>query len=326
MKSIVSVSAWRDLSYLIDIYEKADSDHELIVLAQSRSLFNFIKGLEFSGTRIILFEVFRVPLVFRLVLDFFRLRFLLYRISSEVDRFYFFTNYFDYVSFFLLSKLPDRVEKMFVDHYGFERRKAEGLPAIQKLKLVAYGILSNSRLGLSKGGFIPTFDLPESVNIIEPSTVPDSTLLKYKRLPGTESRVLLVAGGGDDDDIALNQLLHQIRSHDFGIDLKPHPRRSPFPLRYADDSKVNILNADIPFELMLTKQYDVIIGCRSASLASIVEGQRSVSLLYLMGTLTEEDKDRYRDYLFSLNSTIVFPKHWSDVLCIPSTLPGNKTI
>jgi hypothetical protein len=288
MKNIVIIcQAPADVQYALTLYEKnKDSAKIYIYCINVKGIFDFFSklNLEVETIKFIPYD-FCIGITYKNPLLWLRIKkklFLLYKEyfknfqSSEI---YFFSHYFDFLSFYFISRLKTDNSIVLINHYddaiseNFEKSKE--IVKIWFLKLVFFFITGiNFKFHGLNGNLVLEFPFwLNNIKEIKDNILDDCVFEKYshKVNPIHEKKVLLLEEDYLDTNNYQNypeitsSIIKHLKNNSYHIYLKPHPRLgySQFLAPFID----NYVESYIPAEFIDETQFDFIIGVDSSALS-----------------------------------------------------------
>jgi hypothetical protein len=324
VKDIILFSqAPADIQYVLSLYDKYKDEFNItIVVVNVKNNFRFFKSLNLKV------ELKFVPLVAQKdIIEFLKysikLKFIYKKLFSRLDieKVYFFSNNYDYVTAFFIEKLQYRSLVYFYDIY-----KIDGEDIINTATIIKK-TLSKLLFGTS----IKFFNLPPSiayqyiydrkkVKEIDLSAIVNN-LNNYKhnisKINNTKKNLLLFESNGEtsEDFINYNQDMISILdtiSREYNIYIKPHPRLGYSKI--CNQYDINIIKSYIPSELVSLNNFDLIVGIDSTSIATSKHNNIK-SLIHLFSFKDKTRKEYIMAYLNNLSKDeINYIKSTEDIL------------
>ncbi len=314
---IIFVQASRDIQYALAIYMRNKDiasfkfyvmDHKsnydyLLGLNLVDCEIKFIPNIPLKSLRNVFREKCRLPNLYKL--EFSKLN------DASV---YFFCNYFDFKTFYFVSKLSLSNEVIFFDHYKLERPMGV-LPSLRgALKLSIVWFVTGQRMQVSSEQDILVFDW--RMHDIKKSffEVEKNELRQFVKCVEVQGKSVLFFDSNDQGSMlyknyveTLTLLIDFLQLNNYSIYVKPHPRLgmsdclSKYPIIKLDES--------IPIELLGLSNFDCVIGNTTAALTAVYGQKHAVSFMLMLNFVDEEVKKRYQKYLMDLSSKIIFVKN-----------------
>jgi hypothetical protein len=278
MKTIVLFSqAPADIQYVLSLYDKYKYKFNIkIVVVNVKNNFRYLKSLKLKV------ELKFVPLIpqkdiIKFLKYSIKLKFIYKNLFSRlaIEKVYFFSNNYDYVTAYFIEKLQYRSDIFFYDIY-----KINGENIINTVTIIKKNIIK-----LLFGINIKFFNLPPSIayqyiydrkkvkEIDLRSIVKNLNSYKYNisKTDSIKMNLLLFESNGEtsNDFVNYNQDMINILdtiSNDYNIYIKPHPRLGYSKI--CDNYNINIIKSYIPSELVSLNRFDLVLGIDSAAIAT----------------------------------------------------------
>lgn len=311
-KLVIFSQSPTDVQYVVSLYENYHRQCRIIIVVVGiKTNYHFLKslGLEnvnlhFINTNIHWCNLFNLWTIKRN----------LYQLYGQLIRngnmtACFFSNYFDYYTFYLVVKLSDQHQVYMIDIYNVDEKLVSNIGLIKKIKswLLRFFFKIDFYYIYTPGGLIATLPL-EYYSILRLSCKPDhNAILKYsyKCYIETESILLLESGPILGVDTAsynniLKSIVEILIKNGFKIYVKPHPRVGYSTILNQYD--IVVLPRHIPFEFIDAREFSFVIGGYTTALAKLPRKTESkpVCIGGMFRYYEESDKELHRKYLNNL--------------------------
>ncbi len=319
-KMIVFVQASRDIIYALKLYKINRDKYDItFYVIDHENNYNYLKSLGLINCRIEFIPNYSLRLLTNIFREKFRLARLYRKEFSDLSgaKVYFFCNYFDFKTFYFVSRLACSNKVIFYNHYKMTRKlRNDWSPAVCiKLAIIWFvtGILfqisgqgNTLQLDYEKFPIEETYnsvnkkDLEEYLQLIEADD--RSVLLFETNIEGVNPHL--------DYKLVLDSVINFLLSHNYAIYVKPHPRLGVSS--FMDGYPVRMLDRVVPIELMDLSKFSYAIGNTTAALAGCDEIESIISFMLLIDFVDDEVKSEYHGYLMNLDSSIQFPATFTE--------------
>ena len=238
---------------------------------------------------------------------------------------YFFSYYFDYLTFYFIKKLSGSNKILLFDFFDVKRQRAKGIGFIDYMKLIALYFLTGIPFFYTKQVEMNIITFPyEKYNVKKVHKDLDFNSIRrylYRLNTDKKRNVLLFESNGINDEYfmeyreTLIRILSDILTHNYDIFIKPHPRKGHS--KFLNDLNVRFVEDYIPAELIDVENISFIIGIESTSTTYIAENKEIpvYSLIDLFDFKNNEVKQYYKDYLKKVSEgKLIFIKKYADFL------------
>lgn len=313
-KIVIFVQASRDIQHALAIYVRNKDTHAFkFYVVDHKNNYDYLLGLSLVNCEVkfipniplkslgnIFREKCRLPKLYEL--EFSKLK------KASV---YFFCNYFDFKTFYFVSKLSLSNKVVFYDHYKIERHIGM-MPSLRGgVKICVVWFVTGLRLKVSSNEDILTYSW-ETYGIKKRFLeVQKSELREFIQPIEMQEKSVLFFDSNDQESklyknyaSTLMSLVEFFRLRNYSIYVKPHPRLgmsdclNKYPIKILDES--------IPMELMDLSNFDCVIGNATAALTSVYGQKKIFSFLLMLDFYDGEMKNQYHQYLTSLSPSINF--------------------
>ena len=236
---------------------------------------------------------------------------------------YFFSHFFDYMTFFFVSKLCSNNNINFINHYDNAIKKNYNRPQ-KKIKLFItkniYQFITgiNFKFYAFNNSIILEFTFKDyGIKEIKENILDDNIHSKYTYNVevNNSKNILLLETDFQKVNNYINyikttkQVMQILKQIGYSIYLKPHPRIGYS--RFLDDYIDSIVNADVPAEFINENQFDLVIGIGSSGLAYFANRKKIkvISLMNIYQYYDENTKKRAFEYINDLSSNVRFIKN-----------------
>lgn len=304
---IIFCQAPYDVQYVLSLYDRNIESYNItIIVVNVINNYKFIKSLGLTA-KVYFLPLNRLNSPISLIKSlmslnkFYKEKLSFYRGSCV----YFFSISHDYVTAILVHKLISKNNVFYMDIYGIKNAYLDCLRT--SFKTYFFEILTGVHIRFFSGRVGSGYDyiLSPSISSIELGVV-DVESYKFKPLGDSDKRkVLIYEGKGEIAHLTTNyhsvlKNVILILSSRFDVYIKPHPRLGATDLIY--DMGVEVIPAEIPAELLDTKDYSIIFGFGSTSIASQIHSNK-YSLLDLCEFSEKDDVTVFKSYLEGVTSS-----------------------
>ncbi len=227
--------------------------------------------------------------------------------NIKVSDIYFFSHYFDYITFFFIKRLAQTNVIFFIDVFKVNREKVERLNIKDILKLlILYFITGISFICTGEDEKkVVTFPYEHyGVKKIEPKI--DMSFIKkysYKLKTDKIKSILFFESNGVMEDCyldyreTLTQILIDLLANNYCIFIKPHPKKGYS--NFISNLHVNMVEGYIPAEFIDLSTVNFVMGIESVGIANIarVENIPVFSIIDLFRFKNSDLKLSFKDYL-----------------------------
>ena len=327
MKEIlIFCQAPADIQYALTIYDENKKSMDIsIYCINVEGMFNFLESLKLNLKQLV-FIPYDIYLSYKNPIKIFRARRKLislykrYFESNSDNDIYFFSHFFDFITFFMVAKLSKKNKVIFVNHYDDAICKNYKRPKLSIRYLKSYSLYKlNTGIDFKfyqfNKRFIPEFNLEKykieelKENILDKKVF---KLFSYKIKNNNKKSILYLemdykkSNFIDNYEKVTIDVMKIIKSKGYYIYLKAHPRLgySNFLNEYVDD----FINQDIPAEFIDVQKFDYILGISSSAIAffSKISNVKVFSLLELYQYNSEDVKKRAIQYLCDLSDNLEY--------------------
>lgn len=304
---IIFCQAPYDVQHVLSLYDRNKvSNNIVIVVVNVINNYKFIKSLGLSA-RVFFIPLNRLNSPISLVKSLLSLnKFYKENLSSyEGSSVYFFTISHDYVTAILIHKLISKNNINYMDLYGIKNTYLESLRA--RFKAYLFYFLTGIHIKYFSGRVGSGYDYILSPNISRIGLgIVAVDAYKYRPLgESNRGKVLIYEGKGEIshltknyNDVLKNVIL--LLSSRFDVYIKPHPRLGASDI--VSEMPVEVIPSEIPAELIDTKDYSIIFGFGSTSIASQIHCNK-YSLLELCDFCEKNDVAVLKNYLEGVTSS-----------------------
>jgi hypothetical protein len=294
-----------DIQYVLSLYDKYKNKYKiLIVVVNVKNNYKYFESLNL-GVRVDFIPLVGQNKKLEFLKYVFKLRTIysvLFKNISDAEVYFFSKNY-DYVTAFFIEKLMKNNTIYFYDIYKIDGEELGGYKYTLKKLIIKF------LFGIN----IKFFSLPPSIayqykfdnkNVHQISSVNSAKLYKYRiKKINNKKNLLLFESNGEQSEDFLNYkenmmtILNELKDR-YNIYIKPHPR-----LGYSqilNKYKVNVIPDYIPGELVDTKDFDIVLGIDSSSIA-IIKHHNKYSLINLFEFKDDTRKQYLKEYLDNLS-------------------------
>ncbi|MHA1395368.1 MAG: hypothetical protein ACTSRZ_17830 [Promethearchaeota archaeon] len=286
-KILIFCQAPSDIKYALTIYERNKNNAEIsIVTVNVKGMYEFIGKLNLNISELFFIpypkNLKRINIIIKTkkyLRSFYKNNF--YHIKNYII--YYFSNHFDYMTFFMLKKLEKNNKIIFINHYDDEVAK-NYKPASFSLKYLGKKIIYYYITGLwfefyrfDKSYMLKfpfkRFQITEKKNDILDKGIYDKYSVKINK--SDSKKILFLEMDYKKSKIFKNyksitlKLISFLKKNGFKLYLKPHPRLG-YSL-FLKDKVDYIVNSDIPAEFIDDSSFDMVIGISSSALAYFAE-------------------------------------------------------
>ncbi len=331
---IILIQAPADIKYAFELYEKHKATARISMYCINvKGMYDFIDSQKLILDNLVFIPYdfkmsyknpFKLIKVKRKLEEIFKNYFL----GIEEQRIFFFSHFFDFLSFFLLARLSSRNEITFINHYD-DTIKLDYSRAKSSLKLVHKKMILRWATNIDFEFFVfgkkLIIEFPYyryNIKQVKKETVEKPVIDKYSYKPKKSKapKVLFLEMDYKKVNIHKNykeittMLISHVKNIGYELYIKPHPRLGYS--KFLNKETNTFVNAAIPAEFIDTKEFDLVIGINSSALAFLAEKNDSVviSLLCLYEYYDYHVKERAVNYLNDLTKKILYPKNISDIV------------
>jgi hypothetical protein len=228
---------------------------------------------------------------------------------------YFFSNYFDYATFFFLNKLRRQSRIIFLDIFDLQRPEKRSIGLWSRGRKRLFEILTGGRLAVTGTGDKEVLTYPyehyglEREKAGESVTIPERYLYRGKTGPVSAKRALLfesneeLGGRFSNYEQEMVGVLEVVSQNGFEVHLKPHPRLgcSSFLTRFS-----TVIPERIPSEFLDYAAFSLVLGVDTAALVFPAQTGHPavVSILRLLTAVDEKVREDSSAYLANLSPNI----------------------
>jgi len=328
---IIFCQAPADIQYALTIYERNKKKTEITIFCINvKGIYNFIRSLKLDLKELVFIPYTNLSVSYKKPNEILKLKRRLnllfknnfkYRSNYEV---FFFSHFFDYITFFFVKKLSKNNSVNFINHYDDAIKKNYYRPKKTISKLIYTKFIFKFITGISfdfyKFNSSVILEFPFEKYKIEEirNNVLDMNVLKkysYDVRSIDAKKILLLEGDYKiehlfkDYEKDTKTLLQYLKNLNYKIYLKPHPRIGYS--KFLDDYIDSIVNADVPAEFIDETKFKVIIGISSLALAYFANRNNVnvISLINIYQYKDDKTKKRAFEYLNDISSNINFIKN-----------------
>lgn len=329
---IIFCQAPADIKYALSLYDKyKDSSQISVFCVNVEGMYKFVKSLKLNIARLI-YIPYDFKLSFKNLIKIINTKLNLAKIykkyfsRTQDYEIYFFSHFFDFVTFYMLHRLNKSNKIRFINHYDDKASKYFKRPSISFRLLIIryiYKIMTGINFDFykrhtgDKHYFIEFPYADYGIKEIKENILRKEVYKKYSyRVVANKKgkRVLLLEMDYKKVNIFNNyenttkKIINRIKSEGFEIYIKPHPRLGHS--YFLDDINVNFIEKYVPAEFIDEDIFDLIIGISSVALAYFAEkgNKKVISLINVYNYKFEEDKQRSIEYLNDLSGNVYFAK------------------
>ena len=331
---ILFCQAPADIQYVLSIYERDKYKAEITIFCINvEGMFNFFKSLELELKDLVFISYTGLQISYKKPIHFIKAKNTLNALYNKYfkniheHKIFFFSHFFDFVTFFFISKLSKSNSISFINHYDDAIKKNYFRPKKSlrlRINKSMYNFVTGINFDFYKFNNSMIIEFPiEYYNITEitENILDDIVFSKYKySLDKVDSySILFLEANYLDSDTYINyeettmKILSLLKQNEYFIYLKPHPRigYSKFIEKQVD----LVVNADIPAEFISERQFDYIVGIGSSGLSYFANRKNTItiSLVNLYQFKEEKIKKRAVDYLNDISSNIVFVNNFNEL-------------
>lgn len=324
-KIIFFCQAPADAKYILSIYAREIKKYTLlevsIIVVNVESLCAFFENLKLNASveYISLYKDFKKINILNdrlLLYKLYKKKFALYK-DYDV---YFFSRYYDYVTFFLVDKMSAQNHVYYVDHY--DQAIAQGMrePGLmERLVWVLYyslrfGVYFQVKKQIDK--YVLEYRVENNDKVkLDDVCIDENVFDLYKyvftKQDGEKSVLLLESNYlmGDyycDYEEVTCGVIGELKNNGYKIYLKPHPRKSYSV--FLKDLVDSIIAPDLPSEFIGEDEFDLIVGVNSIAMVFFAErsAAKVISLLDMYKFKNELERKRFKELLGSMTKNIIY--------------------
>tara|TARA_R110001599_G_scaffold326067_1_gene538481 strand:- start:6432 stop:7424 length:993 start_codon:yes stop_codon:yes gene_type:complete len=318
---VIFVQASRDIVYalqLIEVY--SDSPIKLFVvdhlanyemlkpLIPARVSIHMIRNFKFNNPLYVLIDAMRLRGVF--IKQFLKLR------SSKV---FFFSNFFDYKTFYFVSELSKKNDVSMIDHYGVTRSSIPSLSLIDYIRKIIIWLITFKAPSFTGEAHVPTFNIERyGIKKVDDVEIVNSLIAKYQTKVHLNQKSIILFDLIDPEflfsnyDDVIDSVIELFINAGFLVYIKPHPR-AKISESLLSRSAVHMFESNKPSELIDFSNFDYAVTAISAAMCKCGVTKKLFSLVELLDFHNSDKKDEYKNYLKELDENIVFPITLSDI-------------
>jgi hypothetical protein len=323
-KIILFIQAPADIQYALTIYKRNKSNTEISIFCINvEGIYNFIKNLNLNLKQLI-FIPYDLTLKIKNPISIYSSKKKLEQIyenyftNIENTKVFFFSHFFDYITFYCLSKLANRNEIKFINHYDDQISKnyyRDRFSFKTSFLKITYYYLTTIWFRLFRFNNKRILEFPfEKYGIEEvKDNILDENIHKeysYRVNDNEKKRILFLEMDYkkidffDDYKKTTISIVEQSDKKGYKIYLKPHPRLGYS--KFLDQYIHKVINKDVPAEFIEIENFDYILGISSSAIAyfSKENNKKVYSLLELYQYNDVSIKQRAKEYLKDLCSHI----------------------
>lgn len=333
-KIVLFCQAPADVQYVLALYHKNKAKFEIyIICVNVESMFRFLVGLNLKINKLIY-----IPYSYNFnsfnPFNFFKEKRRLNKLFNthfninEPSRIYFFSHFFDWVTFFFVSRLSQIHETYFVDHYdtsSLSNFNVNNYSLKKILQLIILYYMSNIKFQFVALSGKPRIEFPYwkyKIRKIEPPQFDFDLFSTYSysfQVNNYPALLIFETNYSNYDTLIRNYLLTMrnilvtLNLKGFKIYIKGHPKNS-YSKGLATEICETIPNY-IPAEFLKLDSFNAVLGVESVSLANICNrfSLPVISLICLFDWHVESVKEEYINYLTKTSKNrILFPKLMSE--------------
>ncbi len=241
-------------------------------------------------------------------------------LKKENETIYFFSIWFDWVSFFFISKLYKRNKFIFYKHYlAVPEEGKTQYDFKEKIQLLQLYLITNIKLQYTTETSVKRLLFPYKKYNIK-SQLPlkiNQDIFKpylYKTENNLTKSVLFFESELSNYNLFKNyiaettEIIEFLQKQGFKVFIKGHP--SLGSSKEISNICNSIIPKEIPAELLDVDSFDYIIGIQSSSLSYFAkEGNKVLSLINLLNFTQKKTKEMYIKYLNeNSNNKVKYPK------------------
>ena len=316
-KIIIFCQAPADVQYALTIYEKEKNKSKISIFCinvegmykflsildlklENIVFIPYLKSFSLKKPRTIIEEKLRIKKIYK---KYFK--------NVENSKIYFFSHFYDWITFSFLLKLCRKNEIIFIDHYdsilasNFKKNKNNLKDLIT---LLIYRYLTGIKFNflVLEDNKKPEFPYGKyGIKRIELTNVDEKIYEKYSyKIDLPQGNLILLF---ESDHSKLNtiknydekiiEIVNRLKNKGYKIYLKPHPRIG-FS-KFLNNYVFKVLPDFIPGEFINTSDFDVILGVETYALTTFArKGCDNVySLINLFNFSSKMQKENYKKYL-----------------------------
>jgi hypothetical protein len=216
---------------------------------------------------------------------------------------FFFSQYFDYVTGILISRLSRNNNIFFIDIFKPELKITPPTLA-QKIFIKGFYQLFRLKLYYTLIGTTPAyfFKLPEGTKSLKIET---NIPVQYKQRYGDTSKknILLFEGRGDlqayftNYNFEFSTLLDSLLK-DYHVYIKPHPRLGTLDsLKKNKSNNLHLLKKEIPAEFISANSFDLILGIETTAIVDFSLINNSTYSIIDLFSFVEGSQEFFKDHL-----------------------------
>lgn len=320
-KVLFFIQAPRDLKYAIYLYDQVRETHEVtFYVVDHISNYQFLKSHSNVSARVEFVPNLSIKNAMNIIRERRRLPAIYSKEFSQVANahVYFFSNFFDFKTFYFVSRLSKNNSVVFFDHYQQVRSVARRHNCVQKIKLGILKFITGLDFSISTAESIVIFDYEQFAIEKRYEDVPSEEIDDYRVRLTVATRALLLFDSNDVQSAdfknyqsVLEPILDILVEQGYTLYLKPHPRLGYSA--FLDEYPCEMLDDNVPLELMDVSSFALILGNATAALAGCDNAARVVSIMQLLDFAREDFKRECSEYLSNLSPSIEFPKNQREI-------------
>jgi len=320
-KIIIFCQAPADIQYALTIYEREKSKSKVSIFCINvEGIFKFLsildlkldnmvfipypKYLSFKRPQTIIKEKLRIKKIYKKYFE-----------NIKNNKIYFFSHFYDWITFSFLMKLHRKNEIIFIDHYdsasisNFRNRKNNLKDSII---LLIYKYLTGIRFNFLEMEGIKKLEFPYEkygIKRIELTNVDEKIYEKYSyKIDLSQGNLILLFESDHSKQNTIKnynekiiEIVKELKNKGYKIYLKPHPRMGfSKPL---ENYICKIVPDFIPGEFINIRNFNAVLGIETVALVSFAKrGYDNIySLINLFNFSQKIQKENYKKYLNSLS-------------------------
>jgi hypothetical protein len=192
---VIFVQASRDIIYALHIIEQSPNCKIRLYIVDHLTNFEVLKKLLPSDISIKFIENYKFSNPFYVFMDAIRLRAIYFKELSALRacKVFFFSNYFDYKTFYLVSALANKNDVTLVDHYNLQRNYNSSLRVFDYIRKFVIWLVTFKLCHFTGEEYVPTFRFEcEGIKKVAGPLVDKAVTKKYKtQIPLNSKSIIL---------------------------------------------------------------------------------------------------------------------------------------
>jgi hypothetical protein len=330
-KILIFCQAPADIKYALTIYERYKNDSDISIFTINvEGMYEFINNLNLDLASLvhIHYPEYKIknPISILKAKKYIRKKYKQFFINRERYHIYYFSNHYDFLTFYFLRRLSDSSSIFFVNHYDDLVSKNFKKPIFNikdSVKMLILNSLSGCFLKFYSfnNRIIPKFPYKKfKIKELKTDILDDEIYRKYAyNIKAVGKKILYLEMDYGKVDLFDNykkttiSFIEILREKGYKIYLKPHPRLGYS--KFLDEYIYKIVNKDVPAEFIEIDNFDYVLGISSSAIAYFSKKQQSkvFSLLELYEYKSYEVKTRAKEYLEELTNHVNFLKNIKEI-------------